>query len=251
MSTKTSQRGRFALGDSVVFTDTVAKAAKDDIVHYPSAGVPKGVGRGVVVGARTLFDYGASLETEYGEYGAYLGSWWNIGPCAGTARRAWLVSYNTRRKPVLVLDEHLEAAAPDVANAPPGKQRFALGEPVSFSGTVAKDWEYDGEDGGDGKIVWTEQDLPGDYRKRDAPPYSTGIIVGARTLTDYEFRTEPFAGDPLIEGALLSRPDVTRPVSIKGTARRAWLVSFNLYRKPVLVLDEQVSALEQTVGVAA
>ena len=37
-------------------------------------------------------------------------------------------------------------------------------------------------------------------------------------------------------------------VPIKGTARRVWLVSFDMHMNPVMCLDDQIESIETTVG---
>jgi len=236
----TSTPARFALGDTVTFTDTVAKSYSDGEVSYPSAGLPKGAGTGIVVGTRTLTDFAVERQYEYGEYGAYEGSYVESMPVEGTARRVWVVSYDMFRKPVLVLDEHAEAAAPIDARA--GRQRFAIGQPVQMSGTVEKALDFDNPVG---TVTWDRGPLPENNRTRNAPSYAAGIIVGARTLMDHEFRQGSSPSLPLELRPLISGPTMlTFPK--KGSARRAWLVSFNLHRKPVLVLDDQAFAEGET-----
>lgn len=116
---------RFELGEHVTFINTVAKERTKHGVEWRVAGLPtreshrldverrwylhtRQFTEGVIVGARTLSEYAVSYETDGGEYGTSYGSYTVIGCIPGTGKRAWLVSYDMRRKPVLVLDEHVE-----------------------------------------------------------------------------------------------------------------------------------------------
>ena len=64
---------------------------------------------GIIVGQRFLAEYKVHTEREYDEYGMSCGDYTISQQVPGTSRRAWLVSYDLHRKPVLVLDEHVEA----------------------------------------------------------------------------------------------------------------------------------------------
>ena len=111
---------KFELGEPVLFTDTVAKKRVNSVVEWHSAGVPsravdrmnekkawvreyRTLNTGVIVGSRTLSEY--SVEHYYDEGSV-------ISCIPATAKRAWLVSYDMRRKPVLVLDEHIKSLRP-------------------------------------------------------------------------------------------------------------------------------------------
>lgn len=121
---------RFELGEKVTFTQTIEKVRVAGGVEWHQRGLPartvysidraaskvKGhevwVGEkrpfseGIVVGARTLNDWSVDTEYEGGEYG--MGYSYQVVDCIpGTGKKAWLVAYDMRRKPVLVLDEHV------------------------------------------------------------------------------------------------------------------------------------------------
>lgn len=115
---------RFNLGDRVTFTDTVSKERSSVGVEWHRRGLPtravdsmdenrawqreeRPFTEGIVIGARTLSEYSIEHETEYGEYGVSYGTYTVIGCIPGTGKKAWLVSYNMRRKPVLVLDDDI------------------------------------------------------------------------------------------------------------------------------------------------
>lgn len=144
---------RFALGDRVRFTDTVQKARDEHrTVKWESAGIPEkrsyrlnretdrweehvvALAEGIVIGQRALAEYTVYSETEYGEYGVSYGTYTVSQQVPGTSRKAWLVSYDMGRRPVLVLDEHIEAAD--------DKIREALGE-ILERGNVVYEWPED------------------------------------------------------------------------------------------------------------
>lgn len=118
-----AKQQRFALGDRVRFTHNVVKARVSHGVTWKVVGVPvrfvdymdenkqwqredRPLTEGVIVGARTLSDYSLDYYGEGLEYERI------ISCVPGTGRKAWLVSYDLRRKPVLVLDEHVKAVEP-------------------------------------------------------------------------------------------------------------------------------------------
>lgn len=120
---------RFALGDRVTFTDTVSKERVAGGVEWHSAGLPvrtsygmdadrkweerrKPLNEGLVIGSRTLNEWAVNTEYEGGEYGSRGYSYQVVDCIPGTGKKAWLVAFDMRRKPVLVLDEHI-AAAPE------------------------------------------------------------------------------------------------------------------------------------------
>lgn len=122
---------RFALGERVQFSDTVQKARDENRrVTWESAGLPQRESyrmdedrkwerhirkftEGVIVGQRALAEYYVATETDYGEYGVSYGSYTTSQQVPGTSKRAWLVSYDLHRRPVLVLDEHVEKILED------------------------------------------------------------------------------------------------------------------------------------------
>lgn len=100
---------RFALGQAVTFVDTV-QVARDGAGHrtHESAGLPvitdawqkrREVSEGVIIGSRTIHDYDVYDEDGYR----------TATPRRGTSKTAWLVAFNMRRKPVMVLDEDVKA----------------------------------------------------------------------------------------------------------------------------------------------
>jgi len=96
-------------------------------------------------------------------------------------------------------------------------QRFQLGQRVQMTGCVRK-LQRTGFQGMSARTM---------YQPAGAPA-SSGIIVGKRTITDHAVQ---WAFD-----------DGTSASPIPGTARTAWLVSWDLHRQPVLCLDSQVYA---------
>lgn len=94
---------------------------------------------------------------------------------------------------------------------------YQLGDRVTMTGTVEKvhvdEWTR-----------YLESPLVPDWRAQGRPPYSTGIVIGQRTLQ--EGTTDWF------EGVADFRPK---------HARVAYLVAFDLYRKPCMCLPEQLT----------
>lgn len=123
-----AKKYRFELGDKVRFTDTVKKERVENGVTYVSAGLPsrtsyamesvianrhwipqvKTFNEGVIVGSRTLNDYYVEHAEDFGEYGVSYGKYTIVSSLAGTGKKAWLVAYDMRRNPVLVLDSHVK-----------------------------------------------------------------------------------------------------------------------------------------------
>lgn len=102
--------------------------------------------------------------------------------------------------------------------------RFYLGEKVRMSGTAKKVRDTR-------RTEFKEDPLPFKYEYDGTKTeLSIGIIVGSRTArsgtTDYDWE----------DGATF-KPDI-------GSARRVWLVAFNLYRKPVMCFDHQLTSEE-------
>lgn len=108
--------------------------------------------------------------------------------------------------------------------------RFHLGQQVIITGQVIKD----------------QVPEHGPLRERDAPfyhwsrvhpittyvqhpaPAEHGVIVGKRTVMDYR-----------LFGGTYDEP--TEAQVIRGSARTAWMVAWDLHRKPILCLDGQVT----------
>lgn len=113
---------------------------------------------------------------------------------------------------------------------------FTLGQEVQFTGTMQKSREY-------WKSVFRPGPLPNTTSMyRDDPEnrpfqwvdrvteFNTGVIVGKRTIADYD-----------ISGGYDESYSAT---AVPGTHRPAWLVAWNLHRKPVLVLESQIVVKE-------
>lgn len=117
--------------------------------------------------------------------------------------------------------------------------RFQLGQKIEFRSTVEK--KRAGYD-----VTWEKKPLPfrNSYYLEDTKwaerrkVYSTGIVLGLRTLTDYVVETDydDYAG-------FGSKTFVVGATPVSGTQRRAWLVAFDMQRKPALVLDEDAFAV--------
>lgn len=115
---------------------------------------------------------------------------------------------------------------------------FTLGQEVQFTGTVEKVRRHD-----PARTEYQRSGLPTtswDYRpepveqpeawERATATHNTGVIVGKRTIADQ--RIEGGWDEPLSARA------------VRGTHRPAWLVAWNLHRKPVLVLESQIVVKE-------
>lgn len=115
---------------------------------------------------------------------------------------------------------------------------FTLGQEVQFTGTVEKVRQYR-----PARTVYAESGLPSTswyYRPEPAEQpndwdratatHDTGVIVGKRTIADHR-----------IEGGW---DEALSAQAIAGTHRPAWLVAWNMHRKPVLVLESQIVVKE-------
>lgn len=129
------------------------------------------------------------------------------------------------------------------------KPRFALGDRVRITDTVVKHRRDGDEDGPD--VAWKPAGVPSRARwhrdeakdwHRTMEPLTEGVIVGLRFLTEYDIDRESewdmWSGKSYV---------ITTPRALPGTTRRAWLVAFDLRRKPVLVLDEDVEPVETPI----
>lgn len=107
--------------------------------------------------------------------------------------------------------------------------RFRLGQRVRFTDTVKKTH-------GDNKTTYVSNGLPYDFTTDTPQRPDAGVIVGERTLFDYELKTYMEGGDDFFSGSY----QITTPKQVKGSGRKAWIISFDLRRKPVLALDTDV-----------
>lgn len=98
---------------------------------------------------------------------------------------------------------------------------FLLGQRVTMSGTVEKIKEYP-------RTYYKESGLPHKDLYPERKTFNEGVIVGSRTIQD----------------GLTERQDEWGSyfVPTEGTARRVWIVAFDLRMKPVTCLDHQVEA---------
>jgi hypothetical protein len=115
---------RFQLGEKVKFTDTVTKDRDQGHVSWVPAGLPNRLGvkrldgtwsqtttplsEGIIVGQRSLAEYEVGTETDYEDWG-HSSSYTYSNQIPGTQKKAWIVAFDLHRKPVLVLDEHVES----------------------------------------------------------------------------------------------------------------------------------------------
>lgn len=102
---------------------------------------------------------------------------------------------------------------------------FKLGDRVTISGTTSKIKEYP-------SVTYKESSrLPVRHNYPDDKFFSEGVIVGSRTVQDGTTSNEEESG------GYIFRPE-------RGTARRMWIVAFDLRMKPVMCSDDQVTLLE-------
>ena len=109
---------------------------------------------------------------------------------------------------------------------------FTLGQEVEFTGTVEKRRLTSS------RTTYTSSRLPysqfyrtvktdqGDTTESWVREYTTGVIVGKRTISDH-----------LIGGGY---DEAIYATPMPGTQRSVWLVAYNLYRKPVMVSEDQI-----------
>ncbi|WP_104086535.1 hypothetical protein [Arthrobacter sp. GMC3] len=109
---------------------------------------------------------------------------------------------------------------------------YQLGQRVEISGTVEKVKEYP-------RTFYKESALP--YRENypNRKTFTEGVIIGSRTIQDGITERQDEWGSYF--------------TPTQGTARRVWLVAYDLRMKPVTCLDHQVAAVETgpTVAVPA
>ncbi|WP_104087074.1 hypothetical protein [Arthrobacter sp. GMC3] len=100
---------------------------------------------------------------------------------------------------------------------------YQLGQRVEISGTVEKVKEYP-------RTFYKESALP--YRENypNRKTFTEGVIIGSRTIQD----------------GLTERQDEWGSyfTPTQGTARRVWLVAYDLRMRPVTCLDHQVEAVD-------
>ena len=108
---------------------------------------------------------------------------------------------------------------------------YQLGQRVRISGTAVKAHDY-------GTTVYREGPLPSLLAYPEKREYDEGVIVGNRTT---------------IEGEAWSDDNGRNFSPNKGTAKRVWLIAFEMRRKPVMCFDHQVAAIATgpTVNVPA
>lgn len=115
--------------------------------------------------------------------------------------------------------------------------RFALDQRIRFTDTVRKDRGTTEQ-----PTTYVSNGLPETFERASGTTHREGVVVGQRVLHDYAIEKQWESGDG---EASTSGFWTTMPRPIKGTARTAWLVSFSLRHKPVLVLDEHAEAIEE------
>jgi|GEM_PF-3935051 hypothetical protein len=102
---------------------------------------------------------------------------------------------------------------------------YQLGQRVKMEGTAAKIQEWP-------KTFYADSALPFRENYPSRKTFTEGVIVGSRTVQD---------------GEAWSHDECGRQFSPKhGTARRVWLVAFDLRMKPAMCFDHQVTPIEPT-----
>lgn len=107
--------------------------------------------------------------------------------------------------------------------------KYELGQQVTFTRTLARRGELAGEFKNVYRKFWTSEGWPG----QPEPEARQGIIVGYRHLTN---------GDN--QGGTWDEPTWYRAKE----RLTAYLIAFDIRRKPVLVLPEHVKAIEQVAA---
>lgn len=98
---------------------------------------------------------------------------------------------------------------------------YQLGDRVTMTGTAAKIKEYP-------KVFYRPSVLPYRDNYPDRKTYTDGVVVGSRTVQD---------GDCWFDEGYGFQPT-------KGTAKRVWLIAFDLRMNPVMCFDHQISLKE-------
>lgn len=103
---------------------------------------------------------------------------------------------------------------------------FQFGQPVEFTRHLTRRYRHDPSGRyATGLKVWTSEDYPGQPDPEPCP----GIVIGIRTLSN---GTNHYHGDD-------------EPITYRATERfTAYLVAYDMRRKPVLVLPEHLTQLE-------
>lgn len=103
--------------------------------------------------------------------------------------------------------------------------KYSLGQRVTMTGTAVK--HHDDQ----ARTLYIESTLPQSqrYPAENNITYTEGVIVGWRTTV--EGKTYPASYDE--QSIFMQTP---------GSAKRVWLVAFDLRRKPVMCFDNQVEA---------
>lgn len=105
--------------------------------------------------------------------------------------------------------------------------RFTLGQAVRITGTLDKVQRQVTGTRGDYRTQYVPTVIPSAYGRGAV---DTGYVIGKRTITDHYL------------GGGWDEPTTASPVI--GTARTAWLVTWDLHRRPVLCLDSQLEPLQ-------
>lgn len=112
---------------------------------------------------------------------------------------------------------------------------FTLGDRVAISGTVRK-LKYNNVQAGTTSIVYSEGPLPVKHNRYGGTVYNEGIVVGRRFVQD---------------GTTTYHPDGTAVFKQKlGTARRVWLIAYDLRYSVAQCFDHQLQKLHSIDEVA-
>lgn len=103
-----------------------------------------------------------------------------------------------------------------------------FGQPVEFTRTLTRRYEHHAE-GHKGMKVWKSEGYPGEPE----PAPRTGVLVGVRTLSNGENHYHGY-----------DEPIEYRPTETFA----AYLIAYDLRRKPVLVLPEHTRPLPPDSG---
>lgn len=104
---------RFKLGQPVEFTGTVKKEYLDGRTFHVEGRLPRWgdteYSQGIVVGRRNLMEYKTTTYSDYEDYTWESTSYTSTSPVTGTSKTAWLIAFDMRSRPVMVLDSQIKA----------------------------------------------------------------------------------------------------------------------------------------------
>lgn len=98
---------------------------------------------------------------------------------------------------------------------------YELGQRVRIHGTAVKDGTRD-------KMTYREAPQPKRFQYPNDRVFSEGVIVGSRTVQEGYVEWDEWSSGF---------------TPLKGTAKRVWLVAFDLRMKPCMCFDHQIEPL--------